>query len=349
MYLTRIRYNEYGWRKPSVVTWRSSSRAFTDMSGFGYEDWLFRFDWSISGWRYAFLQGVNDSYAKLNRARRSFDVALFSINPKTKERNYICIIRNAECLSPLQASQALSVYRARGWFETMQREIEAVRGDLKSLLHPAYTTSILNVRFREEDVIWLPRDMPVSSDSPLLKWNRYNLYSPRDHDLVQIEGELNTRLALERSRSSERLGITPTSLTPLITRQAIGETTYLPEHQMMQATLFDALQKEYPNARIVCEEHYVDITVETDEELILYEIKTDLNPRLVLRSAIGQLLEYSYNATQRAQAQSRHIKPTRLVAVGRAELTPEDSAYITQLNHIYHIPLSYRVVRLPEA
>lgn len=64
-----------------------------------------------------------------------------------------------------------------------------------------------------------------------------------------------------------------------------------PENSRMQKVLLDALKDEFPLARVVCEENFVDVLVETSEERFLYEIKSDLRARTVIRLAIGQLLE----------------------------------------------------------
>ena len=64
-----------------------------------------------------------------------------------------------------------------------------------------------------------------------------------------------------------------------------------PENSRMQKVLLDALKDEFPLARVVCEENFVDVLVETSEERFLYEIKSDLRASTVIRLAIGQLLE----------------------------------------------------------
>jgi hypothetical protein len=67
--LTRISHNSSGWQRATGEA-RNSEGATTYNSqyGFGYEDWLFRAEWQIDGWRYAFVEGVNKGRAKLLKA-----------------------------------------------------------------------------------------------------------------------------------------------------------------------------------------------------------------------------------------------------------------------------------------
>ncbi len=108
----------------------------------------------------------------------------------------------------------------------------------------------------------------------------------------------------------------------------------------MQAVLMGQLQVEFPGTAVVREENFIDVLVKTNSELRLYEIKSDLAPRTVLRLAIGQLLEYSY-----FQIDSEGRKVT-LVAVGRNPLSSDDAAYLAHLRGAVGLPLEYRVVKV---
>lgn len=73
--ITRMAYNSSGWQHPTGDARREeASGTYNSDNGFGHEDWLFRSEWQIEGWRYAFLQGVNKSHAKLVREPQAFDV-----------------------------------------------------------------------------------------------------------------------------------------------------------------------------------------------------------------------------------------------------------------------------------
>ena len=108
----------------------------------------------------------------------------------------------------------------------------------------------------------------------------------------------------------------------------------------MQLILMKELQTEFPNAKVVREENYIDVLVKTDDAVRLYEIKSDLAPRNVLRLAIGQLLEYAYFYFK---GDGRKVA---LIAVGRNELSEDDETYLAYLRDKVGLTLEYRVVRV---
>jgi hypothetical protein len=106
----------------------------------------------------------------------------------------------------------------------------------------------------------------------------------------------------------------------------------------MQAQLMIELASEYPNASIVREENFVDVEVRTLHELILFEIKSDLEPRAVIRQALGQILEYAYYPNR------QETLPLKLVIVGRTPLSDADRGYLSRLKQEFQLPIEYRVV-----
>jgi hypothetical protein len=94
---------------------------------------------------------------------------------------------------------------------------------------------------------------------------------------------------------------------------AIAKPLYIFLRSLMQE-----LQAEYPKSLVVSEQDFIDVSVRTDAELLLYEIKSDLEPRTVIRQALGQILEYAFHPSR------HHALPLRLVIVGRRALSTED-------------------------
>ena len=115
--LTRISYNSTDWRRPTGDARKYEARGtYNYEHGFGHEDWLFRSEWLIDGWRYAFLQGFNKSRQKL--LQHTLDLTLYTIEPD-KRRRFIANIYELECLSNEQSREALSAFRRNGWLDTM--------------------------------------------------------------------------------------------------------------------------------------------------------------------------------------------------------------------------------------
>ena len=327
--ITRISFNSAEWRRPTgEAAEQEGAGTYNRQYGFGHEDWLFRDEWQIAGWRYAFLQGVNKSLAKLSRANEPFDVTLFAVQPD-KRRRYVATIREMECLTDAQAETALAEFKKRGWLDAMKGEIKEIGGDPSALGNTDWAKHILNVRFRLDNVAYFKKGVFAQAHDRIMGLNRYQLY---DLAASLEPTELGKRKA--------RAGSDQPPDTHSHFRGGTAGTEVSPEHAKMQAKLMKVLKAEFPGACIEREWNYIDVVVETNSELHLYEIKSDLSPRTVMRNAIGQLLEYAYYFPDRGD-RSMH-----LVIVGRNPLSADGEDYLHHLQSQFALPLTYRVVSL---
>ena len=131
------------------------------------------------------------------------------------------------------------------------------------------------------------------------------------------------------------------SPTTLQTRTP-GETVVCYAHRRMQ----DVLKKELINEGAeVGTEHpdgngrYIDLVARRDEALEFYEIKSGLSPRLCIREALGQLLEYAYWGDG--------VPPARLIVVGDQPIDSAAQAYLGTLEQNFQLPIRYRHIRAP--
>ena len=120
-----------------------------------------------------------------------------------------------------------------------------------------------------------------------------------------------------------------------------GETTVCYAHRRMQ----DALKQELINEGFeVGTEHpdgngrYIDLVAHRDESLKFYEIKSGLSPRLCIREALGQLLEYAYWGDA--------VQPARLIVVGEQPIDSDAQVYLGSLEHEFRLPIRYRHVSI---
>jgi hypothetical protein len=329
MYYTRISFNSSGWRHPTGEAAEFEAKgSYNQQYKFGHEDWLFRSEWTLGGWRYAYLQGVNKSYDRLCEEQETFDILLYTITP-AKQRRFVALLRGVECLAEAEAVNALQAYRELGWYDTMVQEVAAIGGDPSGLGAPKYVNHVLNIRFRQEHVALLPDNTFATPEMASLLNSRYQLY------------KIETSSAPQKSKAKP----TKPGSTDLPKVQAhirtILQTLYVePEHAAMQAKLMQALQQEYPQYPPRREVDCIDVVVETDSEKILFEIKSHLEPRTVIRHALGQILEYAYHPSR------QHDKTLRLVIVGRQELAREEKAYLELLRTLFQLPVEYRVVSI---
>lgn len=327
--VTRISFNTADWRRPTgEAAEQEGAGTYNRQYGFGHEDWLFRDEWQIAGWRYAFLQGVNKSLAKLLKAGEPFDVTLFTVQ-RDKRRRYVASIGEIECLTDAQAEAALAEFQKRGWLASMKQEIVDAGGDPSALGNTDWAKHILNVRFRLDNVSYCEKATFADSQDPIMHLHRYLLYDFFPPPQLKGGEQRKTRAGTDQAPGVESYF-----------RSGGGTTEVSPEHAKMQKKLMKELNAEFSDARVERERHYIDVLVETKSELYLYEIKSDLSPRTAMRKAIGQLLEYAYYFPDRGQRQ------LRLIIVGRNPLSADGEAYLRHLQSQFALPLTYRVVAL---
>lgn len=327
-HLARIAYNSNDWHRPAGAgEVKEGGKSYRREEGFGHEDWLFRNDWLIDGWRYAFVQGVNSSRNPLLKRDSAFDLTLFTIDPQG-QRRYVARICEVECLSDTQAEDAVKAFKKQGWFELMRQDVCAASGKVEALDSTEFAPYILNLRYRLENVTRAGPKALVDPDEQAARITRYQLCAIK---------------APAVATSSRRLpaGSTAMPLPTVFTRTVVaGQVQCSPEHMRMQAKLMTSLCKLYPHARVVCEENNVDVSVHTREETILFEIKSDLSPLTVVRQALGQILEYAYHPRR------TYMLPLRLVIVGRKQLTGQDLHYFTLLKDKLSLPIEYQVITI---
>lgn len=116
-------------------------------------------------------------------------------------------------------------------------------------------------------------------------------------------------------------------------------------HNDMQEEIFTRLVGEYDDKSVGTEQPNgiggrIDVVVNTKEKLIFYEIKVGSCIRTCIREAIGQLLEYSYWPSAKI--------PSELVIVGEAPYTQEAKQYLSRIESLIEIKLSYMQILIPE-
>ena len=323
--LARIAYNSAGWQRPTGEAGdHESAETYNAKNRFGHEDWLFRGEWVIDGWRYAFIQGLNNS--RQAYFDKPLDVTLFTIQPD-KSRRLVATINGLESLSDEQADAALEAFREKGWLKTMQDEVRAIDGNADALGAPRWAAHVLNVRYRLENMDSYPPETLLRDDEWIRDRHRYMLYKFGESDRERVERDLPGRQGTQVPPEVRRLF-----------RRGTNPVEYTPEHDKMQAKLMAELQKEYGPEFVMREQDFVDVRVETEKELVFFEIKTDLDPRAVIRQALGQILEYAFHPSRTGR------RPDSLVIVGRSPLTEDDETYLQRLRDEFKLPLSYRVV-----
>jgi tetratricopeptide (TPR) repeat protein len=107
----------------------------------------------------------------------------------------------------------------------------------------------------------------------------------------------------------DRVGIQKININGYL-RKPIESTFVRKKHNEIQEILLKSLQCIFGDTKVLLEKDFIDIKVETEREIILYEIKTYDKAIFCIRDAIGQLLLYS---SRLKKVQNKKIK---LVVVG---------------------------------
>ncbi len=323
-FVARLAFNSEGWQRPaSAKEVQEAGNTYRNENGFGHEDWLFRNEWLLDGWRYGFVQGVNSSRAKLLRRGVPFNLRLFTMTGPGNRRA-VAEIREVECLTDEAARAAVEAYEDRGWLDQMRTEVQAANGRPQALDEAGYAPFILNMRYRIDKLTMLDSDSELPPEDPIHRLKRYGL--------CEVSGAMDAALPKWRGRAGS------TSLPEQKERQRYvsgGWSTYSPEHARIQEALKARLVKEYPHANILFEKDFVDVVAQTDDELLLFEVKSDLSPLAVIRQAFGQLLEYGFHPCR------NHELSPRLVIVGRGQLEGADREYFELVKSRFRLPIEY--------
>lgn len=292
---------------------------------FGHEEWFFRNEWMIDGWRHTFIQGLNNKGEKFVARREPFDLFLFTV-PAKNVREYVAKISSVEALDKKEAEEIRTEYMQCGWFDTMLEEIRGVGGVESALGNQQWADQVLNLRFRMENISWDIAGKRAQPDDSVFKLNHYSLTNLEAFERKQIK----------RGRYIPGSSSLPSVFSYM--RRPSGPIKCTPQHQRMQAALMLELQREFPKIKIVREAGWVDVLVDTGKEILLFEIKPDLRARDVIRQAFGQIMEYAYYPSR------KYPCPVRLVIVGRTPCTADDNAYFDILTGKFKIPVSFRVL-----
>ncbi|MCC7382253.1 MAG: hypothetical protein IT384_10510 [Deltaproteobacteria bacterium] len=335
-YITRLCVNTMSWRRPSGRLGKArDADAFETTNGFGFEEWLFDFDRLIEidgvAWKYGFLQGVNRSRSGGRRlAGQVIDAGLFTISDEGK-RDYVARLRELEVLEDHQAIAAWSRMRELGHVTAMAAEVEAAGGDPRKVLDVAAGPDGVNVRFRPETAEFEPSLRRQASKDDALS------HVPGYYQLYDADKYPGLEWRTVRFGSPEM----PTALRPTgrIARAGGPATLADDVHNRHQNALYRRLRALYPGVEITMERGTnigrTDIEFMDGSERVVIEVKPDLDPRLAIRAAVGQLLEYGFWPS------APSARSLRLVVAAPAGLTVEADLYLKHLREKLRLPIKY--------
>ena len=127
-----------------------------------------------------------------------------------------------------------------------------------------------------------------------------------------------------------------------ITRSGQPGVTYDPVHADLQGKLFKLLEARFGKDNVDLEADFVDITITDGQRKILVEIKSDPDPRVAIRHALGQILEYAYFNPDAKNDDAQ------LIIVAPGPITDKVSEYLERLRARFGIPVVYSAFSLSD-
>jgi hypothetical protein len=317
--ISKICWNTEGWKFPSGSKGKSvASSSFEAEYGYGHEEWLFDKSRIIDGHHYAFLQPLNLKSDK--HVGKIYNIFLFTITQGIKY--FVGKIKNAYCISKDESIDIYKIYKQKGWLKEMVKEIEKAGADPKHFTKTS-PNIFFNVKFKFEDVIKQDELAEVSDKDINITTTHYRLLS-KSHDF-KIVTELSEDENEGKFKNTSRRN-----------RTYKVDSSFDPYHDKLQNALCDLLRNNYKHVykTVTIEKDRVDIKAKTlSDKWHYFEIKTN-SPKLSIRSAFGQIMEYSY-WPDLARAE-------KLIIVADNAPDLETKRYLAHIRNKFNLPIFYR-------
>jgi hypothetical protein len=317
--ISKICWNSEGWKFPSGSKGKSvASESYEAKYGFGHEEWLFDKSRMIDGYHYAFLQPLNLKTDK--HVGKIYNISLFTIT--NSKKYFVGEIKNAECISREKSREIYEIYKQQGWLKQMSEEVERAGANSKILIDTP-SEVFFNVKFKFNDVYRPDELEQISKENENITTTRFKLLTKKSDFNIETEPqEDETEGNLKNTKFRKRI--------------YKGEGEFDPYHDKMQNALCELLRNSYKSEyrKVLIEKGRVDIKAKThNDKWHYFEIKTD-SPKLSIRKALGQIMEYSYwPDLERAE---------KLIIVSNSEPDLETQKYLSHIRNKFNIPIAYR-------
>ena len=326
--IARICWNSDNWTRPSGPLGKSKEKnAYENRFGFGHEEWLLD-DSKImpDGYHYAFLQPINTKNRK--HEGQTYDIHLITFNSLNRQKGYVGLIKNVECLTEEQSKTAYKYYKEKGWLDEMLEDIRNATGNSEDI---QFDELMFNIRFKMENSVINYSNCPIIKEEDLnTKGLYYNLMDKKAEFCYKQDEEGNIDI------------VNPLNTTPYICNIKQDNYAVDPIHKKMQNFLAEFLKDEYIKIELEKGEKTLSSSLRIDiigihkktGEVHYFEVKTS-SAKQSIREAFGQIMEYSHYNHKSSRAQKLYI-------IGRSQPDEKDAAYLKKLRAMYNLPIWYR-------
>lgn len=324
--VARICWNTNYWQKPSGMDGKVTninSGTYEAKTGYGYEEWLLDTNKLIDGYHYGYIQAIGQHRNKY--LGNVYNVSLYSINSKTKERWWLGEIKNVEVIQEKESKKAYKEYKKRHWLKEMYAQLNDVGANVeefKSTLPEDFSC----IKFKPNDLKILDEPRKFPSNDPAIKSDYYNLKNKIEDPILE-----NQKFKFESGHQDGKTNATSSY-------KSLKKDIDL-FHNRIQTAVYNDLVKKHGIDNVGTEHKTglgtkIDVVVRDKSSYIFYEIKTTNNIKLCIREALSQLMEYAYYPNKSIA--------TKLIIVSPNEMTNEAKLYLKQLRDKFSIPIYYQ-------
>lgn len=333
--ISRICWNTNNWVKPSGKEGKSKNvdkngeKAFEYENGFGHEEWLFDLEKEINGWHYSFLQSINHFRCKTGKyIGEVFDISLYTINSKTKEKFWIGEIHNVHVIGFDESIEILNTYKQNKWYDEMTEDLKNVDATYTELIN-INEKDFFNIKFKIDDVDLLEEPQLISEEDTAISSFYYILINKISEPLLVDYSDGNFRF---------KPGINPKKQTTYKQFQKSFKVINL-EHNITQVLLYNHLCDIYGPDSVGTENPTgygarIDVVVKNVDKIIFYELKTGYDLLSNIRVALTQLLEYCFYPNKK--------NADELIIVSLLPTNKKIDSYLRLLSDKIGIPIYYK-------
>ncbi len=328
--ICRLCWNTNGWVSPTGWEDKAKPGSYEDSYGYGHEEWIFDMDKVMDdGYHYGFLEPVNKFHEKYTG--RSYKFILYTIKGTTQQKYWIGKLNNVEVINKVKSKEIAEIYKSNGWLDLMKKDLFNYGLDYSNFDNVVKENLMFNVRFRPEEYKNIYRDIIEIENDSVIKSPRYTLMDFDENTMakdVKIHNGLDFHSGINNTDD----------LVDTATMHFTSHEKELPlKHNRLIKGFFKYMKKLYGNnVSRECRtagNRRVDITRETDDGYVLYEIKTYNHLETSLRVALGQLIEYS--------CYPERMDAIEMYLVSDIEPMPDTIKYIKFLNKVLNIKFGY--------
>ena len=317
----RICWNTANWQHPTGEAAKLEKNSFISKSGFGMEEWLFNFGWMFNGFHYGSLQPIDRSYKKYENQK--VNILLYSIS--NAGRFFIGKIDNCSVVSENEAKSVYNYYKSQRWLNEMLSDLKRLNINDKfknEIKKPRKYHGLFNIKFRRDDFSLFDPFIEIPTNHTLNTIPRYTAM-----ELNTLFKYPSIKKNIQKNKTFKKKSETTRY------RRAISGLEFDPSHDRLQNIFYNYLENKYGAKNLAYENEFVDITLKNKSEIIFFEVKTEPNVKRCIRSALGQLIEYS--------CYPDNYKANKLIIIGEHNGSDKDKKYLDYLRNKFKIPIYY--------